>query len=61
MPLSRPAGVFVSGYTYSDKENTWGTLNKFLLDQTSGRTDVVFFGDKNFIELIPNLQILLED
>lgn len=46
--FSRPPGILTSNYVYSDKKNPYEKLKQFLLETDSGRTDVVFFGEKNF-------------
>lgn len=45
--MAAPSGIYTTGYLYSDKKNPYETLKSFLLDTNSGRTDVVFFGEKN--------------
>ena len=46
--FSRPPGILTSNYVYSDKKNPYEKFKQFLFETDSGRTDVVFFGDKNF-------------
>jgi hypothetical protein len=45
MPSTRPTGFFTTSKIYSNGENAYGILKKFLFDTTSGRTDVVFMGE----------------
>lgn len=49
MPFSRPQGFLTTNYVNltHGKENPFGTLKKFLFDDTSGRTDVIFLGELN--------------
>lgn len=61
MPIVRPQGTLCTAFVYPDKKSPYEKLLEFLFDNTSGRTDVVFFsskatGKENFSELSDSVQ-----
>ena len=47
MPFERPSGFYTTRFTNELGENSFQLLKKFLFDDSSGRTDVIFFGERN--------------
>jgi hypothetical protein len=47
MPFTRPSGFYTTSFVDDQKRNSYEMLKSFLLDTSSGRTDVLFVGERN--------------
>jgi hypothetical protein len=47
MPFTRPTGFYTTRFVDNQKRNSYEMLKSFLLNTNSGRTDVLFVGERN--------------